>query len=346
MAVGARLPVAADTAWLAARVGDWKTVSLRARCLLFVLSGIAAGSFAAIFELLHFPAHWLAAGTVLIVLAEWLAVGRRFFAAGIEEALEAGGSLLIVVGIADMSSNVHGTGIALLVAAALMVCGVRLLNPLLTTLAVLALAFAVNAASPRTAADVLAGVFCVAAAALALGLGATQLRRPAHEQMLNYLVIAMPLAGFVWVQDGYGAGPIASLRPIALGQLLAVLMPLVYGAVALVVGVRRRRHAPLIAFMVCVGCLAYELRNITGLALEVRLIVWGCALLALAGALDRYLRMPRAGVTSMKLGEAEESWALELIGPAALAPPMSGAAGPPFKGGGGTGGGGGASGTY
>jgi hypothetical protein len=113
------------------------------------------------------------------------------------------------------------------------------------------------------------------------------------------------------------------------------------------VGIRRRTHAPLAAFMVCAARLGYELRNLTGLSLEVRLIVAGTAVLALTMWLDRYLRTPRRGVISQKVAADGGAFdLLQLIGAVALTPPSNPRATPGFEGGGGTAGGGGASGNF
>jgi uncharacterized membrane protein YgcG len=129
--------------------------------------------------------------------------------------------------------------------------------------------------------------------------------------------------------------------------VLAVLILLAFGGAALTVGIRRRIHAPLIAVMVCVGCIAYELRNLTTLPLQFKLIIWGTAALFLTLGLDRYLRTPRRGITSNKFAESSGSLdLLQLAGASALAPHSVQRPDAPFKGGGGTFGGGGASGDY
>jgi uncharacterized membrane protein YgcG len=99
--------------------------------------------------------------------------------------------------------------------------------------------------------------------------------------------------------------------------------------------------------------MAYELRNVTGLPLEARLIFWGGAALLLSLGLGRYLRTPRGGVSSNReAGDDELSDLLQLAGAGVLAPhgPRAPHAAPQaeaaFEGGGGTGGGGGASGGY
>jgi hypothetical protein len=129
--------------------------------------------------------------------------------------------------------------------------------------------------------------------------------------------------------------------------MLPILMFSGFGAAAVLVGIHRRNHAPIIAFMICLGCVAYELRNLTGLSLKVKLIVWGSASLLLTIALNRYLRNPRRGITSNKVEEGDRALdLLQLAGAGALTPPSTQPPDAVFKGSGGAGGGGGASGTY
>src|SRR5258708_30864835 len=116
--------------------------------------------------------------------------------------------------------------------------------------------------------------------------------------------------------------------------------------VARIAGIGRRSHAPLLACMASLGCVAYQVRDVTTVPMKLKLIVWGSAALLAALGLDRYLRTPRRGITSHQIGEGTAALDLvQWIGAGALSPraaPQS----VPFKGGGGMGGGGGADGSY
>jgi hypothetical protein len=125
---------------------------------------------------------------------------------------------------------------------------------------------------------------------------------------------------------------------------------LALGAAMLIVGLRRRRHAPLLGFMGCIACLAIELRGVTALTTEAWLTICGLVALVAGVALDRYLREPRNGLTSAALSSREGPLdLLQTAGAAVLAQrtaselPQSDAA---VTGGGGRFGGGGASGGY
>jgi hypothetical protein len=166
-----------------------------------------------------------------------------------------------------------------------------------------------------------AGLFCFAVAWLALGLGAAQFRRPSYDRMLSWLVVAMPLAGYLWMAGGNGFKPVNYLHEPSFRTLLAPLLPLIFGVTVLITGIRRRTRAPLIAFMICMACFAFELRHLIGAPLEARLIVWGCIALVAAVILDRALRKPRSGITSAKLADDEGAMdLLELAGAAVIAP--------------------------
>ena len=173
-------------------------------------------------------------------------------------------------------------------------------------------------------------------------------RRPSHDSMLDFLIVVMPVAGYLFSASSHSVADAPDYLHGTFSMWLVPIGSLAFGGAALVIGLRRRAHAPLIAFMLCAACTAYELRNLTGLALETRLIVWGCVLLLVSVALERYLRVARHGITSRQLDDDEDSVGiLEITGSAVLtplSPPSKGS--PSVEGGGGGFGGGGASGQY
>lgn len=342
-----------DTPWLASRTGGWRTATTLTRCTFFLLGIFASGLIAAILELLRVPDFLLVAGLILVVSAEWFIVRRRFFSSGIEEALELAGLLMIAFQAVDVTHVIDESRLSWLAAAVLLVTGLRLLNPLFVTLSVAAVSYAINhagqvySASPAPLAPV-ASVFCLTVAGAALFFQKLPFRRPSYDDMLNWLIISMPLAAYLWHEDSYpSALTIESLRHSAIVGLLPLVMLLGFGLIALLTGIRRRVHAPIIACMICVGCAAYEVRNLTLLSLKVKLIFWGSVALLLMLGLDKYLRTPRRGITSNEFAESKGSLdLLQFVGASALAPQTNQHPSAPFKGGGGSGGGGGASGNY
>jgi hypothetical protein len=338
MAAAARFKVRRNHPWIAERTGGWSAPSFIARCAFFVLGVVAGGLTAAVFEILSRQAVLLATGVALLVAAEWLILRKRLFHAGVEEALWTGGILVLTVHFAPSGGD---QGLSVAIALALAAAAMRLLNPFLLTLAFAAASVAFELGGGHLLwgeheVAIAASIFCYGTGAIALLLARIQFLRPSHDHMLDWLMISMPLCGFLWLAT--------QLTPaIRIGTGLASG---VFAMLALIAGMGRRSHAPLLACMASLGCVAYQLRDLTALPLKLKLIVWGSAALLAALGLDRYLRTPRRGITSHQVGEGTAALDLvQWIGAGALSPraaPLSVS----FKGGGGTGGGGGADGSY
>ena len=338
LTAASRLHVKGDVPWLAERLGGWAAASLIARCAFFVLGAVTAGLTAAVFEFVDRSTATLIAGVALLGAAEWLMRGKRLFHAGVEEALWVGGLL----GIADHFMPSGALGVAEVIALVLAVAALRLLNPLLLTLAAMVASIAIDIAGGHHLFSdanpaIASSVFCYSVGAAALLLSGIEFRRPSHDQMLSWLMVFMPLCGFVWLATEHAA----AIRAVT------TLASLGYGAAALIIGLRRRAHAPLIACLACFGCVAYQLRDLTSLPLEFKLMLWGGVALILALVLDRYLRTPRRGITSHQIGAAGGAMDLvQMFGAAALSPEAAAQTDTPFEGGGGKFGGGGADGSY
>ncbi len=338
IAAAARFKVTRNHPWIAQRIGGWSTPTLIARCAFFVLGVVAVGLTGAVFEILLRPAALLAAGVTLLIAAEWLILGKRLFHAGVEEALWTGGLLLLTVHFVAAAGEL---GWAVAIALVLAVAALRLLNPLLLTLAFVAASIAIDFAGGHRLmgeADIAipAGLVCYGVGAIALWLARIPFLRPSHDHMLNWLMVIMPLCGFLWLAAQHAPA-------IRVGTGLASG---IFALIALIAGVRRRSHAPLLACMASLGCVAYQLRDLTALPLKLKLIVWGSAALVAAVGLDRYLRTTRRGITSRPLGEDTAALdLLQLAGAGSLSPAAAPHAAP-FRGGGGGFSGGGADGGY
>jgi len=337
LAAGARFKVR-NHPWIKQRTGAWSTPSFIARCAFFVLGVVAGGLATAVLELLSRSAALLAAGVTLLVVAEWLMLRKRLFHAGVEEALWTGGLLLLTIHFLPSSGD---RGMSVAVALVLAVAAMRLLNPFLLTPAFAAASIAIELAGGHRLwgehdVAMAASVFCYGTGAIALLLARIRFSRPSHDHMLGWLMVVMPVCGFLWLATQQAPA-------IRVGTGLASG---IFALVALIAGIRRRSHAPLLASMAAMGCVAYQLRDLTTLPLKLKLIVWGSAALLAAMGLDRYLRTPRRGITSHQVGEGTAGLdLLQWVGAGALSPkPVPQAA--PFKGGGGTFSGGGADGSY
>jgi hypothetical protein len=340
IAAASRLHLKPTHEWIADQIGGWTAPSSIARYAFFVLGAVAAGLIAAIFALLRVPQALFPAGLVMLGAAEWLILRKHLFHAGIEEALWAAGSLAVVLQLVE-PNFASATFAAVLAALALALAGTRLLNPLFVTLAAMMASLAIDfaggdrlfgAAHP----PVPASVFCYLTGAIALIAARATFRRPSHDQMLNWLMVIMPLCGFLWLATQQALSP----------RFFTGCASAVFALAALIVGMRRRAHAPLIACIVSMLCVAYQLRDLTALPLKVKLIAWGSVALLLALGLDRYLRVPSRGITSRQIGEGSRALDLLQWASAATLAPKAAPVDAPFKGGGGRGGGGGADGSF
>ena len=357
--VESELGVAVPRAAMAERTGGWRSTGPLARIALFLLGLVAA---ALLLGILGFrdESTLLIAGLGAALAAEWLTVARRLHASGVEEGLCVAGFLMIgawfTTLIAPRAGFTGGNVETLVLIAAVGAAGLRLLNPLVTTGAVIGFVYWVGSTVTARALDqsIGGGVTTVivgcALATLALALGAREYHRPSHDRMLDWLVATLPVAAYArqatW--NAYEALHVAGGS--GTGRLATSVVLLALAAALLVAGLRRRRHAPLLGFMGCVACLAVELRLATTLATETWLIVYGLTALVAAVALDRYLREPRNGLTSAALTHREGPLdVLQTVGAAVLAQrtaPELPRAEPPVTPGGGRFGGGGASGSY
>lgn len=339
--------------------GGWRSTGPLARVALFVLGFVAA---ALLFGILGFrdEATALVAGLLAVGVAEWLTVRRRLHASGIEEGLCVAGFLLVGLWAASVAAEALGNPVyesaRLVLVLAAGAAGLRLLNPFVTTCAVLALIDWSGSTTAARALDQAAGagmtdfLSSCALASLALALGARTYRRPSHDRMLDWLVVTLPLAAWprhaAW-SVAAGAGELSAMPS---GRLLVAPVLLALGAAMLIVGLRRRRHAPLLGSMGCMAGLAVELRLAGALSTEAWLILCGLFALTVGFALERRLRRPRSGITSAKLTDREGPLdLLQSVGAAVLAAraaPGAQQADPPVAAGGGRFGGGGASGRY
>jgi len=344
---------------LAARTGGWRGTGLLARLALFVLGFVAA---ALLFGILGFGnrINLLVAGLIAVLVAEWLTVRKRLHGSGIEEGLCVAGFLLIGAWITTLigpeADVIGATPQTLVLIVAAGAAGWRRLNPLVTTCAGLVFVHWIGSTTAAYALDEVIGhgattvAFGCALAALALALGAREFRRPSHDRMLDWLVATLPVTAYAqhaaW---SFNAGGFADVG-VPSGRLATSLLLLALGTALLLAGLRRRRHAPLLGFMGCVACLAVEFRFATALATETWLVFCGLAALVAGVALDRYLRQPRNGLTSVALtGRDDPLDLLQTAGAALLAERTARELSPPepaFTPGGGRFGGGGASGSY
>jgi hypothetical protein len=319
--------------------GGWKTTTVLARCLGFVLGLIACGMFAGV--LTPFGSPWLVGGLLVMVAAEWLVAQRRVFRSGIEEALYLCGSMAVAGQILAWVDGSDAFSVGLLATAALLV-GWRLLNPLFTTLAAAGFSLSIGLIGAHLFGSrqntLAAAGFCVALAIAALLAGWRQWRRPSHDHMLDGLVILMPWCAHGWLLswDGYRSTVIT---------WVAVALASGFFIAHLAVGAGRRVRAPFIAALGNLACAASGLFMLLHWPRHWELIIAGGLLLVAAVLLERNLRAAREGITSRALDEATGLDLAQLAGVAHITPAPE-AAPITMQGQGGGFGGGGASGQF
>ncbi|MCJ7453469.1 MAG: hypothetical protein MUO39_13495, partial [Steroidobacteraceae bacterium] len=270
--VASRLGGAIPRDALAEHTGGWRSTGPLARAALFVLGFIAA---VLLFGILGFSSETtaLVAGLLAAGVAEWLTVRKRLHASGIEEGLCIAGFLLIGAWAASQAAEALGSPIyesaRIILAVAAGAAGLRLLNPFVTTCAVIALIDWLGSTAAARALDQAAGagmtefVYGSALAALALALGARTYQRPSYDRMLDWLVVTLPVAAYLPHATWSVVVEAGDVSAMPSGRLATTLVLLALGVAMLIVGLRRRRHAPLLGFMGCVACLAVELRLAT-----------------------------------------------------------------------------------
>ncbi len=360
VAVGARPGAALPREIAVERGGGWRGTGPLARIASFALGLLAAALLIGLLYLVGggHESSLLVAGLTALAVAEGLILAKRLHASGIEEGLWVAGALLAAGWLVATAFADAGQAASIFVLiAALGVAGLRLLNPLVTTAAVVALVHWARSTVPAQAVDAYAGpgvavlLFGSALALLALALGARTYRRPSHDRMLDGMVATLPAAAYVFAESAAHATAESGVVSAVDGaRWITVVLLLLVGATLLATGLRRRRHAPLWGALGCLTCLGVELQASTGLAVETWLLVCGFAALAVGAIVDRVLRRPRDGLTSTPLDDGDGSLdrlqtpgAAILAGRATPAPPPVDSGMTP---GGGRFGGGGATGSF
>jgi hypothetical protein len=290
---------AALVAWAAT---PWRVYKLPLRIGLFLLTWFAASSVAGLFFLALEEIGALVIGVTAIALAEWLIRGKRFFRTGVEEGLWIIGVFMILFQLGRFGLDDEKILIAI-TAIAILLAGVRLLNvPIaMVGIAVGVIWFGVIAEGTLPAAIAL-GVIGGGAAALHL--------RPAERPFWSSLTgwtaaLAPPLVWAILLLDH---------KPEA------VIWASVATVAWLAAGIAFRSRALLAGGWLSLLALGYDLAERTRLLPEAKLVIGGGLLFLVAIALEKWLRTPRGGFTSIPLDDESLDGALQLVGVAAIAP--------------------------
>jgi len=294
----------------------WRQHSIPLTITFFVLTCIAVAAFAGFLSLIRVP-YGIATLAICIGIAELLIQGYKFQRTGVEAALWIAGPVAFIISLPS-----QGRAEALLVfAAAFLVSGLRVRNPIFIAITAVLVDVYVNVKWHDQRATVLFALLMTAGAAIAL---TREWRRPATEWTWIALVLVMPIAAYLTMQ-GFG------------------LAYLVAGIALIALGVRTRHRALLVGGALAIGISAYDIQKTIANPLEAKLIASGVLVVAIAIALTRALRNRSTGFVTTKTRDRYE--ALQIIGAITVAPQAPAAAQPEFKAGGGGFGGGGATGS-
>lgn len=310
----------------------WNIASLFARLGMFALGLLSVGALYGFLSVIRLPFEGFVAGAIAIGVAEMIIRKGRLFRSGIEEALWIGGAYAIISGL----PGPERIEVLLLLAAASVFAGARVLNPIFVAIGLVQVLFYVGEKSEL---DALVAWIAIVLGVVAIAIAPRRFARPVWDQFVSLIVLgAVPIAYFTFAGESTWSRAIpAGIGP---AELLAIVA---LGAYGLVTGVRRRTHPPLIAGLAAIVILGVEMRNLVPIADEAKLILAGGILFGAAFALERLLRDRAAGLTARRLTAGAFEPLPEILGGAILAP-----TGPatPEPAPGGQFGGGGASGEY
>jgi hypothetical protein len=305
--------LAGERAVSAADTGGWRTASLFARCAFFFLGLLAAGALFGLVIVLTDSAKSAGVLTAVfcIAIAELLIIRMRLFGMGIEEALWLCGAIAVLPATLDGTQRAVALGLAIACGAA----ALRLRNPLFAS-------FAIAAAGWRLALDSgwpPASALCWIGAALAWLVLGKYFVRPSTQRFCGWMAIVLPLIAYLFAKRfDFDPWRVVDGRMTleSMTELLTPAILLVGAAVTLWLGLRWRQHALLLAFALCVTLLGVELRAVSGLSIETRLILYGVIVLIASTVIERRLRS-LTGITSLPFGRDSDAWKLLEIGTAA-----------------------------
>lgn len=313
----------------AATATPWKVFSLLPRIGLFLLSSLAAVATRFFFENQMDSDWYIVIGIALVAAAELLIARRGFFRTGIEEGLWCAGLLVILFDGFRLAGSAMSIFVWVGFAAGLafFLLSFRLVH---TLLLLAAIAILVNWMAGFYASPAIAGWALLSAGAIALAIHLGEAERPFREHASGWLALGAPAVAWALVR---GESPPAAYA-IALGC----------AAIWILAGVRRRARFALAGGALAAMAFGYEMLEPRPWAIEWKLIAGGTGAFAAAVAIERWLRTPRRGVTSLAMDADAEPALLEMVAVAAIAPAAT--SGGKFDGEGGKFGGGGASGEY
>jgi hypothetical protein len=267
-------------------------MSLLAQCVFFFLTTLAIAAAFGFLSLIKLPQGWI----VLIgslALAESLIRAFHFWRTGVEAALWIGGLYALIFSLPSSGKPEA----VLVLGAAAAIAGWRVRNALFGTLA-LSLVVAYLAIRDRW---LVALLFAIAVALIALVAVTRVWRRPSTELLWQMLLLVMPIAGAIAAIDNRRSSS-------AIFAALAIVFA--------VVGIRRRLRIPLLASAIAVAIAIIDAR--IPLSVEAQLVIGGAIALGVAAALTRMLRRRTSGFVLDVPRQSELEALLTGVSPALL----------------------------
>ena len=305
----------------------WKSYGMIVSLVFFFFTTFAVSAFWGFLEMMVGSLFVLPA-ILCIAIAEWLIQRKRFFGTGIESGLWASAMVLLIMAL-PRSGRVESILVFALAAA---IVGMRMRSPIFGALAsILVVAYAgVKWTSVWPAVAISIAIAFAAVVALT-----RRWQRPSTERLFAFTAVLMPLAGYISALIRHEGN--ASL---AIGAAYAIA-----GAIFLAIAIPRRDRAILIASWMAIAIAITETRDVVPLANEVKVMLAGALLVAVAAAVSRALRDNATGfvITPSTLTRLDEAIQI-IVGTLPAAPAH--AAAPQREAGGGGFGGAGASGQY
>ena len=313
-----------------APASTWKSHGLVLRVVFFFFTAFAAAALGGLMHLFGLPQHFLGAA-ICIATGETLIYRLRFFGTGIEAALLSAGLVNLIL-MLPHSGKVEAVLVFALAAA---IVGARMRSAIFGSIAAILVIAYFGAKFPVTHWPAILVAYAISVAA---ALARTrEWQRPSTEELFGLMAVSAPVAGYFAsaIQSDFGA----SLEFGAAFVVLAVML--------MTIGVTRRDRIVMIAGAVAMILAAIEWRDLFTTPVEVKLMIGGAAVLAIAVALTRALRDRTHGFVLAPAEPSQLEDAVQMIGTFAAAHPGSGPSqSPQREAGGGSFGGAGASGDF
>lgn len=311
---------AAEQAIIAASSQPWRVNGLFAQLVFFVLTCIGTGACYGLFSVGDDTFAGLFTGVSALLLAEYLIRRKKWWATGVEAALWIGGLLSLISTLPSRGTNES----LLVIAAAFVVSGARLRQPLFGTIAAGIVAYYFEEAFD---AGLVAALLMALLAMLALLR--THLR-PSTEWLLILTALALPVVGRFYGDPAW--------------RNVTIILYIVFGLIALVLALTKRHHVYFFSAIAALAIATVDVVERMPIPAEAKFAAAGIFLLALSFAVSRALRTRTSGfvLTPSKLTDFDDE--LQSMATLALKPdtPVGAPAAEP----GGSFGGAGASGDY